>query len=197
MNAIKTKTVMIGSAIALLTCGSFVAGMAVAKSAAKEPVLTLLSEQKWTPMMKEGPLPAVAPIQGDPMKGGYFGYLKLQNNFTSPQHAHTNDYWGVLVQGKMTHWAVAGGSEAASKPLNVGDLAYMPAKVEHISKCYPGPDCIVAMVQKGKADFLPGKTPVAAPAAAAPAAAAPAPAAPAKAAAPAAPVPAAAPKPAK
>ena len=174
----RMKTVMIGSAIGLLTCASFVAGMAVAKSAAKEPVLTLLSEQKWTPMMKEGPLPAMAPIQGDPTKGAYFGYLKLPANFTSPPHAHSSDYWGVLVQGKMTHWAAAGGSEATSKQMNVGDLAFMPGKLEHISKCFAGADCVVALMQKGKSDFIPGKTPAAPAAAPAAPAAPPAPVAP-------------------
>jgi hypothetical protein len=182
-----TKTLMIGSAIAM-TCGAFAAGVAGAKTAAKEPVISLLSEAKWIPLMKEGPVPAVALIQGDPMKGGYFAFLKLPANFTSPPHAHTSDYWAVLIQGKMTHWSAVGGSEAASKQMSVGDSAFMPAKVEHISKCYPGADCIMAMMQKGKNDFIMGKTPPAAPAAAAPVAPAPAAAAPVapKAAAPAA-----------
>jgi hypothetical protein len=192
MTRTKTTSVMIASAIGFLTGGAFVAGMAVAKSAAKEPVVTPLAEQKWNPMMKEGPLPAMAAIQGDPMKGAYFAYLKLPNNFTSPPHAHSSDYWAVLVQGKMAHWPAAGGSEATAKPMGVGDSIFMPAKVEHVSKCYPGPDCIVALVQKGKNDFIPGKTPAAP--AAAPASAPPA-AAPAH--PPAAPGAPAAPKPAK
>lgn len=180
-NMTKNKSLMLGVTVALAVGASFAAGMAVAKSTAKEPVLTLLSEQNWAPMMKEGELPAMAAIEGDPTKGAYFGYLKLPANFTSPPHAHTNDYWGVLVQGKMTHWAANGGSEASAKKLNVGDLTHMPGKVEHISKCYPGAECIIAMMQKGKSDFIPSKTaPAAKPAAPAPAATPPAPAKPAK-----------------
>lgn len=173
-NMTKRKSLMRGGAIFLALGASFAAGLAVAKTITKEPVLTLLSEQNWMPIMKEGELPALAAIDGDPTKGAYFGYLKLPANFTSPPHAHTHDYWAVLVQGKMTHWAANGGSEASAKKLNVGDLTHMPGKLEHISKCYPGAECIMAMVQKGKSDFIPGKAaPVAKPAApAAPGAAA-------------------------
>jgi hypothetical protein len=142
-----------------LMAGAFVVGTAVAKGPAKTaPELSLLKDAQWTPLMKEGPLPAVAPIQGDGTKGAYEGYLKLPAGFESPPHSHTSDYWSVLVQGKMTHWAVNGGSEKDAKQLGVGDLTYMPAKLEHISKCYPGAECIMVVVQKGKFDFVPSKT---------------------------------------
>ena len=144
---------------ALVAVGAFSAGVAVAaKAAAKAPELSLLKDATWTPLMKEGPLPAVAPISGDGTKGAYEGYLKLPGGFESPPHSHTNDYWSVLVQGKMTHWAANGGSEKDAKQLGVGDLTFMPGKLEHISKCYPGPDCILVVVQKGKFDFIPGKS---------------------------------------
>lgn len=80
----------------------------------------------------------------------------------------------------MTHWAAIGGSEADSKPLTVGDLTFMPGKLDHISKCCPSADCITVSMQKGKSDFIPAKAPKApaeapgmAPPAAAPAAAKP------------------------
>jgi hypothetical protein len=154
----RTKLLYSGATLGLMI-GAFVAGTAVAKnSAAKAPELTQLKDQTWTPLMKEGPLPAMAPIQGDGMKGAYGGYLKLPAGFESPPHSHTNEYWSVLVQGKMTHWAANGGSEKEAKQLGVGDLTYMPAKLEHISKCYPGQECIMVVMQKGKFDFLTSKT---------------------------------------
>ena len=107
--------------------------------------------------MKEGPLPAMAPISGDGTKGAYEGYLKLPAGFESPPHSHTNEYWSVLVQGKMTHWAAEGGSEKEAKVLGVGDLTHMPAKLVHISKCFPGVDCIMVTMQKGKFDFIVAK----------------------------------------
>jgi quercetin dioxygenase-like cupin family protein len=191
------KTFVQVGVLAMLMTGSFVLGTAVAKEKApKLPELSLLKDAKWTPIMKEGPLPAVAAIQGDPTKGAYEGYLKLPAGFESPAHSHSYDYWAVLVQGKMTHWAANGGSEKDAKQLGVGDLTFMPAKVDHISKCYPGADCIMVVVQKGKNDFIPAKAvakkeekkdekPATTAVAAAPAAAAPAPAAPAPAPAPA------------
>ncbi|MBC8133176.1 MAG: hypothetical protein H7X95_09365, partial [Deltaproteobacteria bacterium] len=151
------KTLVLTGLVLGLTGASFVTGTAIAKPAAKAPVLSALSEAKWMPIMKEGPLPAMAPIQGDGMKGGYMGYLKLPANFTSPPHSHTSDYWTVVVQGKMTHWVVDGGSEADAKQLTVGDLTYMPGKTDHVSKCFPGADCVMVIMQKGKSDFVPAK----------------------------------------
>ena len=158
----KKKTFALTATVLALTSVSFVAGLAVAKGAAKMPVLSPLADAKWTPLMKEGPLPAAAPIEGDMMKGAHYAYLKLPAGFTSPPHSHSSDYWAVLVQGKMTHWAKDGGNEAEAKQLGVGDLTYMPAKTEHISKCFPGADCIMAVYQKGKFDFIPAKEPKAA-----------------------------------
>ena len=158
------KKTLVGSAIVAGVAGlSFAAGLAVAKGPAKEPALSLLSEATWTPVMKEGPLPATAPIEGNGAKGAYLGYLKLPAGFTSPVHSHTFDYWAVLVQGKMTHWA-ATGSEAGAKQLGIGDLTFMPGKVEHVSKCFPGAECIMVIMQKGKGDFVPGKAAPGAPA---------------------------------
>jgi quercetin dioxygenase-like cupin family protein len=152
------KTFVQVGVLATLMTGSFALGTAVAKEKApKLPELSLLKDAKWTPIMKEGPLPAVAAIQGDPTKGAYEGYLKLPAGFESPPHSHSYDYWAVLVQGKMTHWAANGGSEKDAKQLGVGDLTFMPAKVDHVSKCYPGADCIMVVVQKGKNDFIPAK----------------------------------------
>jgi hypothetical protein len=155
----KKKTLTLTALLVGLTSASFVAGLAVAKGAAKMPVLSALSEATWTPLMKEGPLPAFAPIEGDATKGAHFAYLKLPAGFTSPPHSHSTDYWAVLVQGKMTHWASVGGSEAEAKPLGVGDLTFMPAKLDHVSKCFPGSECILAMFQKGKFDFIVAKEP--------------------------------------
>lgn len=137
--------------------GAFVLGTAVAKAPAKVAQLSSLKDATWTALMKDSPLPALSPIEGDPMKGAYLAYLKLPAGFESPPHSHSKDYWAVLVQGKMTHWVADGGSEKDAKQLGVGDSTFMPGKVEHISKCYPGSECIAVLMQKGKFDFVPGK----------------------------------------
>jgi len=149
--------VTVGLGVAL-SAGSYYAGVAAAKAPAKIEI-TPMADMTWTPVMKEGPLPAVAPIEGDGTKGAYYGYLKLPAGFESPPHSHTNDYWAVLVQGQMTHWAADGGSEKDSKAIGVGGLVHMPGKLVHVSKCYPGADCIMAVVQKGKNDFIPAPAP--------------------------------------
>jgi hypothetical protein len=155
-----TKSQMLSrAAVAALAVSAFVIGSAIAKPAAKLPVLSHLKDAAWNPVMKESPLPALAPIEGDPMKGPFMAYLKLPAGFESPPHSHGKDYWAVLVQGKMTHWAAAGGSEKDSKQLGVGDLTFMPGKTDHISKCYPGAECVMVVMQRGKFDFVPAKAP--------------------------------------
>lgn len=154
------KRLLCTGALACLIGGSVALGTAIAKGPAeKAPELKLLKDASWTAIMKEGPLPAVSPIEGDGSKGAYMGYLKLPAAFESPPHSHTHAYWSVVVQGKMTHWAAEGGSEKDAKQLGVGDLTYMPAKVPHISKCYPGAECIMVIMQHGKSDFVPTKAP--------------------------------------
>ena len=126
-----TKTKLLYTGLAGLMLGSFSVGTVFAKPAApKAPELTLLKDVAWTPIVKEaGALPAMAPIQGDATKGAHTSYLKVSAGFESPPHWHTNDYWQVLIQGKMTHWAAEGGSEKDAKQLGVGDLTFMPGKV--------------------------------------------------------------------
>lgn len=143
---------------AILGLGAIISAGVVAKGAgAKKPELSGLGDAKWAPLMKGAPLPALSAIEGDPMAGPFFAYMKLPAGFESPAHTHSNDYWAVLVQGKMTHWATEGGSEAGAKQLGVGDLTHMPAHIPHVSKCYPGEDCVMVVMEKAKFDFVPVK----------------------------------------
>ena len=162
LNGLSLNRLALAVAVTAFVSSGIIVGVATAKDGPKTIELKALKDVTWAPLMKEGPLPALAPIQGDVTKGSFAAYLKLPANFTSPPHKHSSDYWQVLVQGKMTHWAAEGGSEKDAKQLGVGDLTFMPAKVEHISKCYPGADCIAVLIQKAKFDFIPTK-PTAAP----------------------------------
>ncbi len=148
-------------AVAAAACAALFASGLLAKGAGKKkmPELTNQSELKWTPLMS-GPLPAIAPIKGDPMKGAFYAYLKLPAGFESPAHSHSSDYWGVLITGKMTHWAPKDGqTEKDGKQLAPGDLTHMPGGLVHVSKCYPGEDCLIALVQNAKFDFIPADKP--------------------------------------
>jgi quercetin dioxygenase-like cupin family protein len=147
-------TLLLRGFVTAVALGGAVVGTALATTQPRSIGLKSLKDAVWTPLMG-GPL-AAAPIQGDATKGPYEGYVKLPAGFVSPSHSHSHDYWAVPVQGKMTHWATQGGSEKSAKQLGVGDLTHMPANVEHISKCFPGEDCIVVVVQQGNFDFVPG-----------------------------------------
>ena len=151
----KSRRMMMVVMGTILGLGGAVTSVGLAKVGAKAPELSALSEAHFAPLMKGSPLPAIAAIEGNPTAGAFMGYLKLPGGFESPPHTHSNDYWAVLIQGKMTHWAADGGSEQAAKQLGVGDLTHMPAHVAHVSKCFPGEDCVLVLMEKGKFDFIP------------------------------------------
>jgi quercetin dioxygenase-like cupin family protein len=150
-----TKTTLFfRSFVTVLALGGTIAGTALAITQTRSIEFTSIEDAVWTPLMNSA-LPATAPIRGDAATGAHEMYFKGAAGFVSPPHSHTNDYWAVVVKGKMAHWAAQGGSEKSAKQLGVGDLTFMPAKVEHVSKCFPGEDCLMVIIQRGKFDFVP------------------------------------------
>ena len=154
----KKTTFALTATVLALTSASFVAGLAVAKGAAKMPVLSSARGREVDSAHEGG---AAAGVRADRGRRDEGRALRLSQaarpGSPARSHSHSSDYWAVLVQGKMTHWAADGGSEAEAKPLGVGDLTFMPAKIDHISKCFPGAECVMAIYQKGKFDFIPAK----------------------------------------
>ncbi|PHS18557.1 MAG: hypothetical protein COA86_07650 [Kangiella sp.] len=69
-----------------------------------------------------------------------------------PVHAHTNDYWGISLQGNWVHIGPKG------KELNVteGSYAFQAAGEWHADRCDGTEDCIVLLDFNGKRDaFFP------------------------------------------
>ena len=64
----------------------------------------------------------------------------------------------VLALHNAFHGHTMGSLALTGKPPMREAFEPLPGGVEHISKCYPGADCIVAFMQKEKMDFIPGKT---------------------------------------
>jgi hypothetical protein len=146
----KTTGWMLGMAV--LAMGGLVARAALAKPPAGITTAPF-ADAKWTNLMGDGG-PSMAPLWGDPMKGGDSGFLlKLPAGFVSPAHSHSHDYWAVTVAGKMSHWSDTQ-TEKDAVPLPVGSYAMMPAKLKHISKCAPGAECLVLIHMKEKFDFV-------------------------------------------
>jgi len=141
------KILGVGIAGALLST-AFFAGLAVGKGADASIKFIPVDTQKWDDLGG----PKMATITGDYKKGPYTGLLKLPAGFTSPMHTHSGTYEAVLVEGNMTHWAKGEDGTKAPK-LAPGSYWTVPGKMEHISACAAGKDCVIYVWQKTKFDF--------------------------------------------
>ena len=190
------KKIGLLTVVGSLVGAAFVAGVAVGKVTPKAKFIAA-EEIKWDDVGG----PKLGSLTGDYKKGAYGALMKLSAGFTSPLHSHTGAYEAIEISGTSSHW-LKGEDGTKAKKMTPGSYWSMPAKVEHVSACAPGADCVFYVWQKTKFDFVPGKEAPAAPAGSAttkpaapvtkPAAPATKPAAPAT--KPAAPAPAPAPK---
>jgi hypothetical protein len=144
---------IIGLGIAgALVAGGFFAGVAVGKGAEDKFKSIAVDSLKYDDLGG----PKMAQISGDYKKGPYSGLLKLPAGFTSPLHSHSGDYEAILVEGQMRNWLKGDDGSKAVK-LNPGSYWTMPAKLEHVSACAAGKDCVIYVWQKTKFDFIASK----------------------------------------
>jgi len=133
----------------------FVGGVAVGK-ATKEAKFLSREEVKWVDTGEPGKSPKFGLLSGDEKKGPYLGLLQIPNGFTSPFHSHSGDYESVQIEGTSSHW-LKGEDGTKAKPMTPGSYWSMPGKLDHVSGCAKGKDCVVLLMQKTKFDFVPGK----------------------------------------
>lgn len=129
----------------------FVAGVAVGKTTVA-PKFVAAEEVKWDDVGG----PKLGQLTGDYKKGPYGGLLKIPAGYTSPFHAHTGAYEAVQISGTSSHW-VRGEDGTKAKKMTPGSYWSMPAKLEHVSACAPGADCVMYVWQKTKFDIVSGK----------------------------------------
>lgn len=145
------KIVGLGIAMSFVG-GVFVAGVAVGK-VTKAPKFIAKEEVTWADLQGG---PKLGVLTGDPKKGPFAGLLQLPAGFTSPFHSHSGDYEAVQISGTSSHWLK---NEDGTKAKKMGPGSYysMPGKLDHVSACEKGADCVMFVWQKGKFDFIPGK----------------------------------------
>ena len=146
------KKIALMSVVGSLVGAAFVAGVAVGKGAAPQPKFTAAEELKWDDVGG----PKLATLTGDYKKGPYGALMKLPAGFTSPLHSHTGSYEAIEIQGTTSHW-LKGEDGTKAKKMTPGSYWSMPAKLDHVSSCAAGQDCIFYVWQKAKFDFVPGK----------------------------------------
>ena len=115
----------------------------------KSPSNTPTSDLQWI----ETPIgPMASPVSGDFTKGAHITYLRFPAGAKTPLHTHSTDYVGIVLSGNTRH-TVKGVAET-NRILPPGSHWFMPANVEHVSECVPGAECVMALVQGEKFDFL-------------------------------------------
>jgi hypothetical protein len=138
-------------AVFAVAASAFVAGVAVGKGKAPPPTakFTAAEEVKWDDMggVKLGTL------FGDYTKGPFGGLLKVRAGYTSPVHSHTGAYEAVQISGTSSHW-LKGEDGTKAKKMTPGSYWTFPAKLEHVSSCAPGAECLMFVWQKTKYDAV-------------------------------------------
>lgn len=135
-----------------VVAGAFLAGVAVGKVPPPQPKFTAAEEVKWDDL---GGL-KVAALVGDYKKGPYGALLRMPAGYTSPLRAHTGAYEAVEISGTSSHW-MRGEDGTKAKKMTPGSYWTIPAKMEHVSSCAAGADCVMYISQKVKYDALPAK----------------------------------------
>lgn len=160
MNSIALK-ISKGVAVAFFLAGTLSSGPTSAGSdtkssskgviaqSGKSPSNTPTSDLHWvaTPI---GPM--ASPVSADFTKGAHITYLKFPAGAKTPLHTHSAGYVGIVISGNTRH-AVKGVPET-ERILPPGSHWFMPANVEHVSECISGAECVMALVQDEKFDFV-------------------------------------------
>ena len=75
----------------------------------------------------------------------------MPTGFVSAPHAHTEDYFGIVITGV----GVNTGAKGKDVPLPPGSYWFQPGGQEHVTKCVSTTECIFFIHQGGKFDYLP------------------------------------------
>lgn len=87
---------------------------------------------------------------GDLAHGAHGTFIKMPAGFVSHVHTHTEDYWGVVIEGV----AVNGQPGSTDVPLPVGSYWFQKGGERHVTKCISPSECIFFISQNGKFDYL-------------------------------------------
>jgi len=94
-----------------------------------------------------------SPAYGDLSKGPHGTFIRMPAGFVSPVHTHTDDYFGVVIEG-------VGGNTQDGKndvELPAGSYWFQKGKEPHVTKCTSKTDCLFLIFQQGKFDYVPVK----------------------------------------
>jgi quercetin dioxygenase-like cupin family protein len=108
-----------------------------AAAAPATPTLWSASELKWTDLAAvQGAKEAL--LWGDPKKEAFGKLNRWPAGGEVPLHYHPFEVRGVVLEGTVTITPEGG----AAKELGPGSYWHMPGRVNHVTTCKPGADCV-------------------------------------------------------
>jgi hypothetical protein len=143
------RTVLIKTLLAGLA--SAACGSSAHSAPPRSVILRQASELEWAPQAPGLPQ-QLATLWGDRSTGAAGALIKLPGGFDSGLHAHSNDYYGVLIQGTLIH--IDAQDRGAENELLPGAYVMQPGMGMHIDRCKPGAECLLFVYQNEKADII-------------------------------------------
>lgn len=93
------------------------------------------------------------PAYGNLAEGKHGTFIRMPAGFVSPVHAHTEDYFAVVIKGTGANYAPDGKPTA----LPPGSYWFQRGEENHITRCLSKTDCLFFIVQPGKFDYVPAQ----------------------------------------
>lgn len=97
---------------------------------------------------------AFAALEGDRFAEAYRAMVHLPSGTQSPPHIKTAAMVGVILQGRMVHYAADDDPKSAPK-VGAGGFYRIPGGLAHISACVSAEPCVTYLYQDAAFDFLP------------------------------------------
>lgn len=97
---------------------------------------------------------AFAALQGDRFAEPYQALVRLPGGTVSPLHVKSANMFGVVLQGKMLHYA-SGEDPTSASQIGPGSFYRIPHDLAHISACISQDPCVTYLYQDGAFDFTP------------------------------------------
>lgn len=134
--------------------GLVAASISVSAALAADSISVPSSTLKFGPTgvkTKIGELMA-GPAYGDLGKGPHGTFIHMPAGFVSAPHTHTDDYFGIVIQGVAVNTQQNGANDVK---LPVGSYWFQKGKEVHVTKCVSTTQCLFFIYQNGKFDYVP------------------------------------------
>jgi beta-alanine degradation protein BauB len=90
------------------------------------------------------------PAYGDLTNGKHGTFIRMPAGFVSPEHDHTEDYFGIVINGVGVN-GLAGSNDV---PLPAGSYWFQRGEENHVTKCISDEDCLFFIYQPGAFDYV-------------------------------------------